>query len=147
MRCEWSFTIIHTYPPMNDHSQSFTPTDLWMIIHNHSRLLTYEWSFTIIHAYPPINEHSQSFTPTHIWMIIHTYPPTDDHSQSFTPTHLWRWNRYSVPKRRLITLRRRGTAQKTIYCIQNTAKVRKLKVYLLKIQLSKIWNSENLKKN
>jgi hypothetical protein len=27
---------------------------------------------------------------------------------SFTPTHLWRWNRYSVPKRRLIKFRRRG---------------------------------------
>jgi 5-methylcytosine-specific restriction endonuclease McrA len=45
---------------------------------------------------------------------------------SFTPTHLWRWNRYSVPKCQLITFRRRGSTQKTIYYIHNTAKVWKL---------------------
>jgi hypothetical protein len=33
----------------------------------------------------------------------------------FTTTYLWRWNRQSVPKRRLLIFRRRGNTQKIIY--------------------------------
>jgi len=37
-------------------------------------------------------------------------------------TTCWRWNRHSVPKRRLLIFRRRGNTQKTIYHYYNTAK-------------------------
>jgi hypothetical protein len=39
----------------------------------------------------------------------------------FTPTHLWRWNRYSVPNRRLIPLTPRSTTQKTLFYIHTPA--------------------------
>jgi hypothetical protein len=34
---------------------------------------------------------------------------------SFTPNHLWRWNRQSVPKRRLLIFRRLGNTHNKIY--------------------------------
>jgi hypothetical protein len=48
---------------------------------------------------------------------------------SFTTTYLWRWNRQSVPKRRLLIFRRRGNTQNKIYLIYNTAKVWKLRYF------------------
>jgi hypothetical protein len=43
----------------------------------------------------------------------------------------WRWNRYSVTKRRLLILRRRGNTQKTICHYNNTAKAWKLELWIL----------------
>jgi hypothetical protein len=40
-----------------------------------------------------------------------------------SPSCLWRWNRQSVPNRRLIKFRRWGVTQKKTYNIQNTVKV------------------------
>jgi hypothetical protein len=48
-----------------------------------------------------------------------------------TPTHLWRWNRQSVPKRRLLIFRRRRNTQKKVHHIYNTAKVWKLRCYII----------------
>ena len=50
-------------------------------------------------------------------------------------TTCWRWNRHSVPKRRLLILGRRGNTQKTIYHYYNTAKAYKLEVILILILL------------
>jgi hypothetical protein len=41
---------------------------------------------------------------------------------NFASTRLWRWNRHSVPKRRLLNTIRRRTTQKVTHDIQNTAK-------------------------
>jgi hypothetical protein len=41
--------------------------------------------------------------------------PTDSKPRHTSLTCLWRWNRYSVPKRRLLALRRRGNTQKKSY--------------------------------
>jgi hypothetical protein len=46
----------------------------------------------------------------------------------YSAPSLWRWNWQRVPKRRQITIWRRGNTQKNTYNIQNTAKV---------------WNQEN----
>jgi hypothetical protein len=57
---------------------------------------------------------------------------------------LWMWNRWSVPKRRLIKFRRRGITQKKTYNIQNTAKVwnqKKLEHVILQITKKKWSNS------
>jgi hypothetical protein len=45
----------------------------------------------------------------------------------------WRWNRHSVPKRRLLILRRRGNTQKTIFHYNNMAKAWKLESYLYSV--------------
>ena len=46
-------------------------------------------------------------------------------STHFIPDRPGRWNRHWVPKRRLLTFRRRGNSQKNTDCILNTAKVLK----------------------
>jgi hypothetical protein len=52
--------------------------------------------------------------PTCLKPVRYKYPthPSPCHTSSKC---LWRWNRYSVPKRRLLALRRRGNTQKKTY--------------------------------
>jgi hypothetical protein len=54
--------------------------------------------------------------PTCLNPVRYKYP-TDPKPCHTSLTCLWRWNRYSVPKRRLLALRRRGNTQKNSYFI------------------------------
>jgi hypothetical protein len=68
------------------------------------------WQVTVP---PPTRDLSSLylFTTPHLSTLTH-----------FASTRLWRWNRHSVPKRRLLNTIRRRTTQKTTHDIQNMAK-------------------------
>ena len=95
-----------TYPPM---------ASMWVVT-LHSLFL---------YSDPPLPCHPSSY-----WLRLFSSQtfsrinnPTFLKPRHSAPTCLWRWNRQSVPKRRLIKFRSRGITQKKVYNIQNVAKV------------------------